>query len=135
MLGGHQLGRGLLVVVYYAAVARTENCLVPIDCFFVVFLGTAPFEKSSSFSNVTGAAKRFWGGADCRGGADSSIGGADGRRLVRFRGGESIQSSIPSENGSPFCQLAAVLELLSAISTTACTIATAYLSRRLLTYT
>ena len=75
---------------------------------------------------------RFWGGADCRGGADSSIGGADGRRLVRFRGGES---SIPSENGSPFCQLATVLELLSAISTTACTIATAYLSRRLLTYT
>ena len=33
MLGGHQLGRGLLVVVNYAAVARTENCLVPIDCF------------------------------------------------------------------------------------------------------
>ena len=53
MSGGHQLGRGLLVVVYYAAVARTENCLVPIDCFFVVFLGTAPFKKSSSFCDVT----------------------------------------------------------------------------------
>ena len=134
MSGGHQLGRGLLVVVYYAAVARTENCLVPIGFFFLWCSWVQRLSKSLRAS-PTSPVHRFWGGADCRGGADSSIGGADGRRLVRFRGGESIQSSIPSENGSPFCQLAAVLELLSAISTTACTIATAYLSRRLLAYT
>ena len=43
-----------------------------------------------------------------------------------FRGSESIQLSIPSKNGSPFCQLSSILELLSASSTAACTILCIY---------